>query len=137
MPRRVARGAILIFTIVMLATLAGCAHPESWQRAVRDWVGHSADSLVRSWGMPSSSYTFGDGSRALRYATTDVAEHRELVYQPNPYNPQAYGSYEWVTTGVSQLSCQANFRANAEGTITSADYSGHYGACDRLFRGRI
>jgi hypothetical protein len=137
MPRRATPRGVLIFTILMLATLAGCAHPESWQRGVRDWVGRSADSLVRSWGMPSSSYTFGDGSRALRYATTEVMEHREHVYQANPYDPKAFGSYEWVTTGVSQLYCQANFHVNAEGTITSADYTGQYGACARLFSGRI
>jgi hypothetical protein len=62
---------------------------------------------------------------------------RENVYRPNPYDPKAYGSYEWVTTGVSRLYCEASFRVNAEATITSADYNGQYGARAKLFRGRI
>ena len=137
MIRRVPHSALPVVAISLLAVLFGCAHPESWTRGVQDWVGHSADALVRNWGMPSSSYTFGDGSRALRYAATDVSEQREHVYRPNPYDPKGYGTYEWVTTGVSQLYCEANFRVNAEGTITSANYNGQYGACARLFHGRI
>ena len=134
MPLRTAPFAVLLF---IFATLTGCAHPEAWGNGVQGWVGHGADSLVRNWGMPSSSYTFGDGSRSLRYATSYASESSELVYQPNPYDPKGIGRYQQVTTGVSQLSCQANFQVNAEGTITSADYSGHYGACARLFSGRI
>jgi hypothetical protein len=137
MTRRVPHNACFIAAIAFLAALSGCAHPESWQRGANDWVGQSADALVRNWGLPSSSYTFGDGSRALRYAATDISEHRSLVHQPNPFDPKGIGTDEWVTTGVSQLYCEANFRVNADGTITSANYNGQYGACARLFRGRI
>ncbi|MFO0997259.1 MAG: hypothetical protein U1F33_11305 [Alphaproteobacteria bacterium] len=130
---RASRAACLL----LLGVAAACAFPKEWQEGLDSWVGRSADSLVRRWGMPTSSYTFEDGSRVLRYAATDVLERKESVYQTYPYGPKGLGYYDTVTTGVTQLSCAADFRGNAQGTIMAATYDGQYGACAKLFTGRF
>ncbi|MBI2739034.1 MAG: hypothetical protein HYX38_21135 [Rhodospirillales bacterium] len=38
---------------------------------VKDWVGHSANHLVQSWGKPHHDYPTADGGRAIGYLITN------------------------------------------------------------------
>jgi hypothetical protein len=40
---------------------------------IHDWVGHSADHLIQSWGKPHHVYPTADGGQAIGYMFTNQA----------------------------------------------------------------
>lgn len=65
--------------VVILSILSGCVIGPI--RDIREWIGYSADDVVRIWGAPSSSYQFQNGDMLLQYT-----ESRIDAYPSSSYN---------------------------------------------------
>jgi hypothetical protein len=62
--------------LLMVGAVAGCG-PMSSGRVqdlnVKDWVGHSSQHLIQSWGTPHHDDPMADGGRAIGYLITNQA----------------------------------------------------------------
>jgi hypothetical protein len=74
---------------------------------IHDWVGHSSNHLIESWGKPHHDYPTPDGGRAIGYMFVNQA----------------------VTGPLSQVTylattCMINFTVDRNGTIDDATMTG-------------
>jgi hypothetical protein len=53
--------------IIAATILSGCATTANYEKTLGSWVGSSADSLVLSWGPPSSEYNLSSGGKVIEY----------------------------------------------------------------------
>ena len=121
---------IVIVLLTLVALLAACAHPPEWQGTLDAWVGQEADQLVRRWGIPNSSYTFKDGTRALVYSYSLIDE--------TPATTHCYeddGKTRCYTSGgyTHEYVCEATFAIAPSNLIASAAYDGDWTGCTRFF----
>lgn len=96
--------------IVIAVALAACGPMSSGtvkDLNVKDWVGHSANHLIQSWGKPHHDYPTADGGRAIGY----------------------YFRNQAVTGPKSQVffaarNCMINFTVGPDGIIDDATATG-------------
>lgn len=89
-----------LLILVFCFALAGCASTENYEKILESWVGADADSLIRKWGPPDSSFELSDGSKVLQWSsrrTIKTGGYR--TYQPvtthtsGTLSTSTYGSY--------------------------------------------
>ena len=51
---------ILFFSVIMI--LYGCASQDTYQAALRSWIGSNKSELMKSWGQPAKSYSQGSST---------------------------------------------------------------------------
>lgn len=121
---------IAIVLLALVALLAACAHPPEWQGTLDSWAGHDADELVRRWGIPSSSYTFKDGTKALvySYSLIDDTPATTTCYEDD-------GETRCYTSGgyTHEYVCEVTFAVAPSNLIISAVYDGDWTGCSRFF----
>ena len=99
-----------VVIILIAVALASCGPMSSGTVAdlnVKDWIGHSSDHLIQSWGKPHHSYPTADGGKAIDYLFTNQA----------------------VTGPKSQVifratDCMVNFTVDRNGIIDDASSTG-------------
>jgi hypothetical protein len=77
---------------------------------VQDWIGHSSDRLVQSWGKPDRSHPTADGGTVIAYSFA---------------NPAVTGPKSQVIFRATE--CTVNFTADRNGVID--DVSSTSGKC--------
>lgn len=96
---------------MLIVGIAGCG-PTSWGTVndlnVRDWIGHSADHLVQSWGKPHHDDHMADGGRAIGYLITNQAVAGPTLSQVT-----------YLATN-----CMINFTVDRNGLIDDATATG-------------
>lgn len=124
------------FAIVLACLLVAACGPfptvEGYKQIVSSWDDSKADDLVRSWGPPSKSYTFDDGSKVLVYVETRTQttggrtyEEPQTVYLPGTFKTATV--YVQRTTPVYEhtLRCSTTFTVNPQGTIVHWKFKGN------------
>ncbi len=117
-----------LFAVCMM--LSACEHPPEWRQSVRSWIGWDADDLVRIWGIPTSSYTFKDGTKRMDYSQHSVTQTGGDTYcgeedgEVKCYTSQSY---------TLEYDCDVTFTVDPENLIVEADYTGDYGGCSSFF----
>ena len=100
----------IVGALVIAGTVAACG-PMSSGRVqdlnVKDWIGHSSQHLIQSWGAPHHDDPMAGGGRALGYLITNQA----------------------ITGPKSQVifsaqRCMINFTVGADGIIDDANATG-------------
>ena len=76
---------------------------------VRDWIGHSSNQLIQSWGKPHHDYSTAGGDRAIGYMFTNQA-----VKGPLPMSPVIF----------QVTNCMINFTVDRNGIIDDATVTG-------------
>lgn len=123
------RGMAMIL-LALLTLFSACQHPPEWQNSIESWVGRDADELVRKWGVPTTSYTFKDGTKNLVYS------YSRVDYTPSEtYCYEDDGKTNCYTTGgyTSESNCKATFTVALNNIIVKGVYDGDYTGCQRFF----
>ena len=99
--------AVIASVAVALASCGPMSSGTVQDLNVKDWIGHSSDHLIQSWGKPHHSYPTADGGRAIGYFIVNQA----------------------VTGPKSQVifratNCMINFTVDRNGIIDDASSTG-------------
>ena len=104
------KGRLFLMITIAAVTLAACG-PMSTGTVkdlnIRDWLGHSANHLIQSWGKPHHDYPSADGGRAIGYLFTNQAvtgPKSQVIFQAR--------------------NCMVNFMVDRNGIIDDATTTG-------------
>jgi hypothetical protein len=98
---------VLAFIAIALAACGPMSSGTVKDLNVRDWVGHSANHLIQSWGTPHHDYPTADGGRAIGYMFTNQAvtgPKSQVIFQAT--------------------NCMINFTVDRNGIIDDATMTG-------------
>ena len=116
----------LLFLIIPLVLLFGCATTANYEKVLNSWVGSQESALVSSWGPPSSVYQ-SDRVKYLTYSKSNsgyvpgVAPSYQTTYVGNT----AYTSPVGGSPGFAYNSnCSTTFTVTS-GVITNWRYEGN------------
>lgn len=118
---RIGRRILIAAVAALGLALAGCAMSQAYETMLNGWLGKPADALVRAWGPPQSSYTYGDGRKTLQYS------EKETRYYPPMTTYDALTGHDVVVfDGYSRnLTCVTTFEVDAGGIIRSWKWHGN------------
>ncbi|MCH2276460.1 hypothetical protein [Thalassospira sp.] len=111
---------------VALLVLAGCMTASKYEEILNSWVGQSEQSLIASWGPPTSHYDAGN-AKYLTYSNQGsmTLPGTQPTYQSTVIGNQIYTtSYGGSAPTTIALSCQQTFTV-VRGYITSWRYQGN------------
>ena len=151
------RFAILILVVlpisVAITANVACAkgpnkkyNSKNYEKTVNTWLGHHADELIKSWGIPQGSYPLSDGGHVLEYRKERSLQLPGFShYRPETtfhsgnlsgfgsggYRSGSYSGHSstWVREyepGLTlSLSCKTIFQVNSAGIIVSWRFEGN------------
>ena len=104
---------------VGVLVLGACAFPTKagYKKRLSSWDGSDADSLVRSWGQPASSYRMPSGNVVLVYIaqsqyTTPVEAHSRT--NVNPYTGSSNTTVTVRGGDIYTFSCKTEFEVESQ-----------------------
>ena len=115
-----------LLSLPLLLTLS-CATTEGYNKLLDTWIGSSADSLVNSWGPPSSVYNKDNGEKMLTFVRGGQ------MYMPGTQTTTGtvgpYGTINTTTTGSAgsyiNLNCTTTFTVSKENKIIHWSWRGN------------
>lgn len=126
--RRVAWAGALIAALLLTGCGAAKKREASFQTEMNGYVGNSADALIRSRGVPTSTATLSDGGRVLEYSKsrTVVSGGGSFTVNKSVYVPSSTGGVgTWVSVPQQQAvpvssrdeSCKLIFEISADNLV--------------------
>lgn len=79
--------------LVLLACASACATTAKYNAMLDTWKGHSAASLIESWGPPDNVYSLADRGQILEYSRQVCVKNPAFacpIYSPTPCFEGAY-----------------------------------------------
>jgi hypothetical protein len=128
----------LIFLLVLIMVVSGCATTIKYEAKLNTWIGASEDALIAAWGVPDMVYNLDDGKKAIAYVHKDTIRTGGYSYRvpettiySGKIGDKAYGgtSTQYVTETIPaekyKLYCKTSFVINSSGQIQSWHHSGN------------
>lgn len=117
---------MMVFAGAGILSLSGCMTASQYEEILNSWVGSSEQSLIESWGPPSSHYISGN-TKYLTYSSQGsmTIPGTQPTYQSTVIGNQIYtNSYGGTAPTTINLSCQQTFTVE-NGYIKSWSYKGN------------
>jgi hypothetical protein len=103
------RPLIIILSLILLTSCF-----TTLSQRMDGWKRKSETEIVKSWGVPTKTYTLPDGSKALEYFYGGGGE----IYQPPPLPGYETQRNPWPTR-VTTYYCKVTFFLNNYGFVTN------------------
>ena len=105
-----------IYVMLLLLTailFSGCATTKGYEKVIDSWTGSHIDSLVQSWGPPSSVYTMESGDKMYTWMKSNSGT---VIPLSGPLG---------TTYHSVQHFCKTTFYASKAGTIYNWRWEGN------------
>jgi hypothetical protein len=124
------------FLLILLSGCGPVSTTAGYERILNSWMGASGDSLVRSWGPPTSTFRMASGNTLLIYNNSRSTIYTEPT-QVTPGQTTGYwiGNNYYSTTTPSTVTggqtynltfrCQTQFEIEPSGRIVHWRYEGN------------
>lgn len=123
------RGLLLLSLLLLI----GCATRANYEKILNSWTGAPVDSLVRSWGPPSSSYRLQSGGQILVYdsrSSQTMTTPMHVQQAPGTFVGSTYFPGPTTVTGGQVYTinrwCKTQFEVSERGTVRNWRYEGNY-----------
>ena len=95
----------ILFTLVLLLFLNGCATTAGYKQVMETWIGSTETALIRSRGTPDSTYTSG-GIKFLEYNHSYTSS--KSYYSSYDFDSYGGSGYSYPIGGMT-FSCKTTY----------------------------